>query len=153
MPFTSQKNPVQAKRAATGMTLLRILALVAILGLLASWALSKFHGSDNAANSTETATAISDISDIMQGLKQYQKAHGQYPTAEQGLLALVIKPEKPPVPANWQTGGYVKRLPRDPWGNSYQYRILDAHKVEVFSFGSSHPEEATAETRISKISS
>ena len=60
----------------------------------------------------------------------------RYPTAEQGLNALVVKPETSPVPGNWKPGGYLERLPKDPWGNPYQYVNPGLHgEIDVLSTG------------------
>ena len=72
----------------------------------------------------------------MQALKLYRLDNQRYPTSEQGLQALVIKPAATPVPLNWKAGGYIERLPRDPWGNTYQYLNPGLHgEIDVFSFG------------------
>lgn len=146
---SSQSRPKSA-RYAKGLTLIHILALVAALGLIGSWALSKLPNSVKHQQTPEVAAAYKDITDIMQGLDKYQKANGSYPTSEQGLMALVIKPQREPIPESWQTGGYVKRLPRDPWGNPYQYRVLNDKQVEVYSYGGKHPEEVSEQSLIVK---
>jgi general secretion pathway protein G len=72
----------------------------------------------------------------MQALKLYRLDNQRYPTTEQGLQALTAKPATTPVPPNWKTGGYVERLPRDPWGNPYQYLNPGLHgEIDVFSLG------------------
>jgi general secretion pathway protein G len=61
---------------------------------------------------------------------------GRYPTTQQGLQSLVEKPVTEPVPQNWKTGGYLDRLPKDPWGNVYQYSNPGTRsEIDVFSFG------------------
>ena len=78
--------------------------------------------------------ARQDISTLMQSLKLYRLDNRRYPTAEQGLAALVAKPESDPVPQNWKS--YVERLPQDPWGNAYQYLNPGLNgEIDVFSFG------------------
>ncbi|MDY7577133.1 type II secretion system major pseudopilin GspG [Herbaspirillum sp. RTI4] len=84
--------------------------------------------------------AKADIILIMQGLSRYKRRVGRYPTTGQGLLAMVIRPTIAPIPKRWEMGGYVDRLPRDPWGNSYQYRTPGIHQdAEVFSYGPDGP--------------
>ena len=65
--------------------------------------------------------AKQDIATIMQALKLYKLDNQHYPTTEQGLQALVTKPTSGPAADGWKTGGYLDRLPKDPWGNTYQY--------------------------------
>ena len=59
-------------------------------------------------------------STVMQVLKLYRRDNGRYPTQEQGLRALIEKPATDPAPNIWKDGGYLERLPNDPWGNAYQ---------------------------------
>lgn len=80
--------------------------------------------------------ARQDIATLMQALKLYRLDMGRYPTTEQGLQALVAKPRSGPEATGWKQGGYIDRLPKDPWGNPYQYLspgIRD--EVDVFSLG------------------
>ncbi|WP_341767492.1 type II secretion system major pseudopilin GspG [Burkholderia vietnamiensis] len=80
--------------------------------------------------------ARQDIGTIMQALKLYRLDNGSYPTQEQGLAALVTKPTTDPVPNNWMKGGYLERLPNDPWNNSYKYLNPGVHgAIDVFSYG------------------
>jgi general secretion pathway protein G len=77
--------------------------------------------------------AKQDISTIMTGLKLYRLDNGSYPTQVQGLAALVTKPEGAP---NWKDGGYLDRIPNDPWGNPYQFLNPGVHgEIDVFSYG------------------
>ena len=69
-------------------------------------------------------------------MKLYRLDNQRYPTGEQGLAALVAKPEQPPVPPNWKPGGYLEKLPKDPWGRPYVYLNPGVRgEIEVFSFG------------------
>ena len=65
--------------------------------------------------------AKQDIASVMQALKLYRLDNQRYPATEQGLQALVAQPTTAPLPPNWKAGGYVERLPKDPWGNPYQF--------------------------------
>ena len=79
--------------------------------------------------------AKQDIASLMQALKLYRLDNQRYPTTEQGLQALVAKPTGSPVPLNWKPGGYVERLPRDPWGSPYQYLNPGVRaEIDVFSY-------------------
>ncbi|RQZ24075.1 type II secretion system protein GspG [Burkholderia sp. Bp9017] len=80
--------------------------------------------------------AKQDVGTIVQALKLYRLDNGSYPTQEQGLAALVQKPTGNPAPANWKDGGYLERMPTDPWGRAYQYRNPGTHgEIDVFSNG------------------
>jgi general secretion pathway protein G len=80
--------------------------------------------------------AKADINAIVQVLKIYRLDNGFYPTTDQGLAALVQRPTTNPVPANWKQGGYLDRLPKDPWGGDYQYLSPGVRgEIDVFSLG------------------
>nr|WP_156126952.1 type II secretion system major pseudopilin GspG [Burkholderia vietnamiensis] len=92
-----------------------------------------------AQNDERIIAARQDIGTVMQALKLYRLDNGAYPTQEQGLVALVQKPTADPAPANWKEGGYLERMPPDPWGAPYQYRNPGTHgEIDVFSTGGSH---------------
>jgi general secretion pathway protein G len=66
----------------------------------------------------------------------YKLQNYNYPSTDQGLQALISKPSGQPEARNWKTGGYIDRLPKDPWGNSYKYLSPGAHGLfDVFSLG------------------
>jgi general secretion pathway protein G len=80
--------------------------------------------------------ARADIGAIVQALKLYRLDNGFYPTTDQGLAALVQRPTTNPAPGNWKQGGYLERLPKDPWGSDYQYLQPGVRgEVDVFSLG------------------
>jgi general secretion pathway protein G len=114
-------------------TLTKIIVAVAILGLLAALIVSKIM---SGPDETKRVAAKQDIGAIMQALKLYRRDNGRYPTQEQGLRALIEKPVTNPVPNIWKDGGYLKRLPNDPWGNAYQYLNPGVHsEIDVLSYG------------------
>ncbi len=118
---------------ARGFTLIEIMVVVAILGILAALIVPKVIGRSDEARVVATRQ---DIGTLMQALKLYRLDNQRYPSTEQGLAALLAKPSAAPLPANWKTGGYLDRLPRDPWGNPYQYLQPGLHaEVDLFSFG------------------
>jgi general secretion pathway protein G len=81
--------------------------------------------------------AKADIYGIVQALKLYRLDNGFYPTTEQGLGALTARPTTQPVPGNWKQGGYLERLPKDPWGSDYHYLSPGVKgEIDVFSLGS-----------------
>lgn len=116
-----------------GFTLIEILVVIVILGVLAALIVPNVIQRPDEARVT---VAKSDIAAIMQALKIYRLDNQRYPSAEQGLAALVAKPELPPVPPNWKGGGYLEKLPKDPWGRPYVYVIPGVRgEIEVMSFG------------------
>lgn len=119
--------------AQRGFTLIEIMVVILILGVLAALIVPKIMSRPDEAR---RVAAQQDIGSIVQALKLYQLDNIHYPTTEQGLQALVTKPDTPPIPANWKAEGYLERLPMDPWGNPYQYLNPGVHgKIDVFSYG------------------
>src|SRR6201994_5217038 len=104
-------------RRQRGFTLIEIMVVIAILGILAALIVPKIMSRPDEAR---RVAAKQDIGTMMQAMKLYRLDNGRYPTQEQGLRALVKKPTTDPVPNNWKDGGYLDRLPNDPWGNAYQ---------------------------------
>jgi len=122
-----------ARRAAHGFTLIEIMVVVVILGILAALVVPKIMSRPDEAR---IIAAKQDIASISQALKLYRLDNGRYPTTEQGIGALVTKPTTEPIPNNWKTGGYLERLPKDPWGHPYQYLNPGVRgEVDIFSFG------------------
>jgi general secretion pathway protein G len=116
---------------SSGFTLVEIMVVVVILGILAVLIVPRVVGRSEEARA---AAAKHDLSAVMQSLKLYRLDNGRYPSNEQGLQALVTKPQAAPVPSNWRP--YLDKLPRDPWGNPYQYLNPGVHgEIDVFSFG------------------
>ncbi len=119
--------------AQGGFTLLEVMVVVVILGILAALVVPKIISRPDEAR---VIAAKQDIASLMQALKLYRLDNQRYPSTEQGLQALVTPPTTAPVPPNWKAGGYVERLPRDPWGNPYQYLNPGVHgEIDVLSFG------------------
>lgn len=117
-----------------GFTLLEIMIVVVILGVLAALVVPKVMSRPDEARQV---AAKQDIASLLQALKLYRLDNFRYPTTEQGLSALVTRPSAEPLPPNWKGGGYLDRLPKDPWGSPYQYLSPGVHgEIDVFSFGS-----------------
>jgi general secretion pathway protein G len=118
-------------RRSAGFTLVEIMVVVVILGILAVLIVPRVLGRSDEARQ---AAAKHDIATIMQSLKLYRLDNGRYPTNDQGLQALVSKPSSAPAPSNWKP--YLDNVPKDPWGNTYQYLSPGVHgEVDVFSLG------------------
>lgn len=116
-----------------GFTLIEIMVVIVILGILAAMIVPKVMSRPDEAR---VVAARQDIASLMQALKLYRLDNKRYPTSEQGLQALVTRPAQAPVPDNWKGGGYIERLPLDPWGKSYQYLNPGLHgEIDVFSYG------------------
>ena len=118
---------------AAGFTLIEVLVVVAILGILAAIVVPRIMDRPDEA---KRVAARADIAAISQALKLYRLDNGFYPATDQGLAALVQQPTTQPVPPNWKQGGYLERLPRDPWGSDYQYLAPGVKgEIDVFSLG------------------
>ena len=120
-------------RGLRGFTLLEIMVVIVILGILAALVVPKIISRPDEAR---VIAAKQDIASLMQALKLYRLDNQRYPSTEQGLQALVAKPTSSPIPLNWKQGGYVERLPNDPWGGTYQYLNPGVRgEIDVFSYG------------------
>jgi general secretion pathway protein G len=118
-------------RRGTGFTLVEIMVVVVILGILAVLIVPRVLGRSDEARQ---AAAKHDIATLMQSLKLYRLDNGRYPTNDQGLQALVTKPTSAPQPDNWKP--YLDKVPKDPWGNTYQYLSPGVHgEIDVFTLG------------------
>lgn len=114
-----------------GFTLVEIMVVVVILGILASLIVPRVLGRTDEARAV---AAKQDVAAVMQALKLYRLDNGRYPTTDQGLQALLAKPQAQPVPTNWKQ--YLDKLPKDPWGNGYHYLNPGVRgEIDVFSLG------------------
>ena len=116
-----------------GFTLLEIMVVIVILGLLMSIVVPNLMGNKETA---DIQKAVTDINGLETNLDMYKLNNNRYPTTEQGLNALIEKPTAEPLPRRYPEGGYIRRLPEDPWGNAYLYQSPGQHgKFDVFSMG------------------
>lgn len=124
---------------SSGLTLLKFLFVIGLIGVIVSVGAAYLSRTLHEDKSPEGQAAATQVQQIAQSLEKYHAAHGVFPTQAQGLMALVIKPTTPPIPDDWQTGGYIDQLPKDPWGNSYQYSVIGDNTVQVYSYGVKGP--------------
>jgi general secretion pathway protein G len=114
-----------------GFTLIEIMVVILILGLLATIVVQSLRG---ATDKAKRVKAQADIAELKTGLDRYYLDAGSYPTTDQGLQSLVAAPSGGNVPANYESGGYLQSIPKDPWGNAYYYQS-DGNSYVLKSFG------------------
>ena len=132
MRYALHQNYVRKNHS--GFTLIEIMVVIVILGILAALVVPKIMSRPDEAR---IVAARQDIASLIQALKLYRLDNQNYPTTEQGLQSLVQKPTTPPIPNNWKNGGYIDRLPKDPWGYEYQYlNPGQKAEIDVYSLGS-----------------
>ena len=114
-----------------GFTLIEIMVVILILGLLATIVVQSLRG---AADKAKRTKAQADISELKTGLDRFYLDNGFYPTTDQGLTALVTAPTSGRAVPNYESGGYIEKLPTDPWGNQYIYQS-DGNSYTLKSYG------------------
>ncbi|WP_372880821.1 type II secretion system major pseudopilin GspG [Psychromonas sp.] len=123
----------KAENKQQGFTLLEIMVVIVILGILASLVVPNLMGNKDKADRQKV---VSDVIALENALDMYRLDNSNYPSTDQGLDALVSEPSGDPTPRNYRDGGYIRRLPQDPWGNDY---VLispgEQGAIDVFSVG------------------
>lgn len=120
-------------RRQHGFTLIEIMVVVTIIAILAAIVVPQVVGHVDEAR---VQRAKADVQTLAQALNIYKLDNYHFPSTDQGLESLVHKPSGQPEAANWKAGGYIERLPKDPWGHDYQYIQPGQHgAVDVFSLG------------------
>lgn len=118
---------------AGGFTLIEILVVVVILGILATVVVPRFMDKPDEAR---VVRAQQDVQALVAALNMYRLDNFAYPSTEQGLEALVRKPAGRPDAPNWKAGGYIDRLPKDPWGRDYSYLSPGRQgDIDIWSLG------------------
>ncbi len=117
----------------SGFTLIEIIVVLVILGILASIVVPNVISRTDQA---QVVKAKQDIRAMESALQMYRVDNFQYPSTDQGLQALTEKPTTGPEAKNWQSGGYIKKLPKDPWQNEYQYISPGENgEFDIYSLG------------------
>jgi general secretion pathway protein G len=130
-PMSASLSLAGRLRRAAGFTLIELMVVLVIIGVLAALIVPNVLDRTDDARATAART---DVHNLMQALKLYKLDNQRFPTAEQGLLALVQRPATAPAPTNWKP--YLEKLPNDPWGRPYQYLNPGIQgEVDVMSFG------------------
>ncbi|HEX7061468.1 MAG TPA: type II secretion system major pseudopilin GspG [Woeseiaceae bacterium] len=129
---TTRLTVRRLRTSCHGFTLIEIMVVVIILGILAAIVAPNVIGRIDDAQITRVK---GDLRGLENALNMYRLDNYSYPTTEQGLEALVTKPADPNI-RNWKTGGYIGRLPKDPWGNEYVYVNPGNHgPFDVYTLG------------------
>ena len=119
------------KTAPRGFTLIELMVVLVIIGVLAALIVPNVLDRTDDARATAART---DVNNLMQALKLYKLDNQRFPTAEQGLEALVRKPTVGVVPPSWKP--YLDKLPADPWGRPYQFINPGVKgEIDIFSLG------------------
>ncbi|HYW02297.1 MAG TPA: type II secretion system major pseudopilin GspG [Gammaproteobacteria bacterium] len=120
-------------RRVRAFTLIEIMVVVAIMGILAAIIVPRVM---NRPDTARIVKAKQDIRSLQSALNMYKLDNYHYPSTQQGLQALVKKPSGTPPAPNWKAGGYIDRLPKDPWGHPYRYLNPGQHgPIDIWTYG------------------
>ena len=126
---------LQKKNNEKGFSIIELMIVIVIIGLMAGIVGVRVMDRLDQAKVTR---AKADIESFRAALKLYRLDNGTYPSNEQGLQALVTKPETGTLPRKWREGGYleINRIPKDPWGNEYYYQYPGLNgEFDIISYG------------------
>jgi len=127
------------RRSESGFTLIELMVVILIIGLLATIVVQNLGG---AVDKSKRIKAEADISAFKTALDRYYLDNGSYPTTDQGLQALVTSPSTGKVPVDYPDGGYIEKIPSDPWNNPYVYQS-DGNSYVLKSYGADGVEGGT----------
>ncbi|TMP80419.1 type II secretion system protein GspG [Pseudoalteromonas phenolica] len=117
----------------SGFSLLEVMVVLVIIGMILSIVAPNIMGQQEEAALDKAGLDIQQLEDAM---NMYKLKNKKYPTTEQGLEALVTKTTIDPVPRRFPDGGFISKLPEDPWGNPYQMVSPgEMGKIDIFSMG------------------
>ncbi len=119
----------------SGFTLIELMLVVIIISVLVALVVPRLVGRSQEARFAAAQAQIE--AHLATALDLYELDNGIYPSTEQGLAALRKMPPSPPSPPNWK-GPYIKKTPKDPWGNPYSYISPGTHNLhdyDLFSYG------------------
>lgn len=136
-----QHRDKETPRRQQGFTLIEIMAVVVIMGLLMTLVgVAVFQQVDKA----RVTTAKAKIAQIESALEFYRMDNSRYPTTQQGLNALVVRPTSEPEPRSYPAGGYLKSMSaiEDPWGTTFRYESPGQHNPHSFDLWSQGADQA-----------
>ncbi|MBV2130880.1 type II secretion system major pseudopilin GspG [Arsukibacterium indicum] len=121
------------KQIQKGFTLLEVMVVIVILGIIASMVVPNLMGNQEQAARQKV---VVDIQQLESALDMYRLRNGFYPTTEQGIESLVTAPTSQPVPRSFPEGGFIRRLPKDPWNEDYiMVSPGQLGRIDVYSKG------------------
>jgi general secretion pathway protein G len=129
----------------SGFTLIELMLVVIIISVLVAMVVPRLVGRSQEARIAAASAQIE--AHLATALDLYELDNGMYPTTEQGLVALVARPDSPPVPPNWK-GPYIRKMPTDPWGNPYIYISPGIHNKGDYDLSSHGPDGTESENDI-----
>jgi general secretion pathway protein G len=130
-----KRSPKVKLEKMGGFTLIELMVVIVILGILVGIVAPRLMGRPDEAKQLK---AKADMQALETALKLYKLDSGMYPSTQQGLDALINKPETGKIPTKWRSGGYLekKRIPKDPWGNDFVYLSPGLHgDFDIISYG------------------
>ncbi len=130
--MTYSAQPSHAPSRQQGFTLIEIMVVVIIIGILAAIVAPNVIGR---VDDAQIVKAKAEIANIENAMKFYRLDNFAYPSSEQGIEALINKPADPNI-RNWKAGGYLERMPSDPWGNPYIYLSPgNQGEIDIYTLG------------------
>lgn len=126
---------MKTSKRHSGFTLIEVMVVLLIIGIMAAIVAPNILGNQEDAQLKKAAI---DIQQLETAMDMYKMRNNQFPTSEQGLDALVEQPTIEPIPRNYPTDGFIKRLPEDPWGNTYQ--LISPGEIGRYDIYSSGPD-------------